>query len=113
MAFDPFTLTGIVGTALMVAAYFATQQGRLTAKDWRYPLANLVGAILMLVSLVSAWNLPVAIIESFWAVISVYGQRPTEAAPKCLAYPGRAETGGALAKVPPGRASSRVASVGR
>ena len=46
MAFDPFTLAGMLGTALMVAAYFATQQGRLTAKDWRYPLANLVGAIL-------------------------------------------------------------------
>jgi len=81
MAFDPFTLTGIVGTALMVAAYFATQQGRLTAKDWRYPLANLVGAILMLVSLVSAWNLPVAIIESFWAVISVYGLITSRSAP--------------------------------
>jgi hypothetical protein len=61
MAFDPFTLAGMVGTALMVAAYFATQQGRLTAKDWRYPLANLVGAILILVSLVSAWNLPVVL----------------------------------------------------
>ena len=73
MAFDPFTLVGIVGTALIVAAYFATQQGWLTAEDWQYPLANLVGAILILVSLITAWNLPVAIIESFWAAISFYG----------------------------------------
>jgi Na+-translocating ferredoxin:NAD+ oxidoreductase RnfD subunit len=73
MALDPFTLIGIVGTALIIVAYFATQQGWLTAEDWQYPLANLLGAILILFSLITAWNLPVAIIESFWAVISAYG----------------------------------------
>ena len=73
MALDPFTLIGIVGTALIIVAYFATQQGWLTAEDWQYLLANLLGAILILFSLITAWNLPVAIIESFWAVISAYG----------------------------------------
>ena len=73
MELDTFTLVGIVGTALIIVAYLATQQGWITAEDWRYQLANLVGAILILLSLVTAWNLPVAIIESFWAVISVYG----------------------------------------
>jgi Na+-translocating ferredoxin:NAD+ oxidoreductase RnfD subunit len=73
MTFDPFTLAGIAGTALIVAAYFANQQGWLMAEDWRYPLANLVGAILILVSLIIAWNLPAAVIESFWAAISIYG----------------------------------------
>jgi hypothetical protein len=73
MALDPFTLVGIVGTALIILAYFATQQRWLTAEDWRYLLANLVGAILILLSLITAWNLPVAIIESFWAAISAYG----------------------------------------
>ena len=73
MAFDPFTFVGIVGTALIIAAYFATQQGWLTAEDWHYQMANLAGALMILASLVTAWNLPVAIIESFWAAISVYG----------------------------------------
>ena len=76
MALDPFTLVGIVGTALItwcIFAFFATQQRWLTAEDWRYSLANLVGAILILLSLITAWNLPVAIIESFWAAISAYG----------------------------------------
>jgi hypothetical protein len=27
----------------------------------------------MLVSLISAWNLPAAIVEGFWALISIYG----------------------------------------
>lgn len=73
MAFDLFTLAGIAGTALFLAAYFANQQGWLASEDWRYPLANLVAAIMILLSLISAWNLPVAIIESFWAAISAYG----------------------------------------
>jgi paired small multidrug resistance pump len=73
MAFDLFTLAGIAGTALFLAAYFANQQGWLMAEDWRYPLANLVAAILILLSLITAWNLPAAVIEGIWAAISVYG----------------------------------------
>ena len=73
MAFDLFTLAGIAGAALFLAAYFANQQGWLMAEDWRYPLANLVAAILILVSLITAWNLPAAVIEVAWAAISLYG----------------------------------------
>jgi len=73
MVLDPFTLAGITGSTLIIVAYFANQQGWLRVEDWRYPLANLVGAILILVSLATAWNLPAAVIETFWAAISVYG----------------------------------------
>ena len=73
MTFEPFTFAGIVGTAIIVAAYFANQQGWLMAEDWRYSFANLVGAILILLSLFTAWNLPAAVMEGFWALISVYG----------------------------------------
>ena len=73
MAFDPFTVAGIAGTVLFLSAYFANQEGWLRGDDWRYPLANLVAAILILLSLVTAWNLPTAIIEVIWATISIYG----------------------------------------
>jgi hypothetical protein len=73
MTFEPFTLAGIAGTVIIVAAYFANQQGWLMAENWRYSFANLVGAILILVSLTTAWNLPAAVMEGFWAAISVYG----------------------------------------
>ena len=73
VVFDPLTLAGIVGTALIVAAYFGNQQGWLKADDWKYPLANLIGAILIMLSLIAAWNLPAAVIESFWTAISIYG----------------------------------------
>jgi hypothetical protein len=73
MALDLLTIAGLAGSALIVVAYFANQQGLLRAENWRYSLANLVGAVLMLVSLISAWNLPAAIVEGFWGLISIYG----------------------------------------
>jgi hypothetical protein len=73
MRFDPFTSAGIIGTALIVVAYFANQQDWLSSRDWRFPAANLAGALLILSSFYSAWNLPAAVIEVFWAAISLYG----------------------------------------
>ena len=70
---EPATIVGFVGVALIVAAYFANQQGWLGSDDWRFPLANLVGSLLILVSLYTAWNFPSAVIEVIWAAISVYG----------------------------------------
>jgi hypothetical protein len=54
-------------------AFFANQQGWLSASDWRYSLVNLAGALLILISLYAEWNLPSAVIEAFWAAISLYG----------------------------------------
>jgi hypothetical protein len=64
---------GLVGSALIVVAYFANLRGALAASDWRYSLTNLSGALLILVSLYAEWNLPSAVIEAFWAAISLYG----------------------------------------
>jgi hypothetical protein len=73
MATDPSTVSGMFGTAIIVVTYFTNQQGWVSSRDWRFPLANLVGALLILTSFYVAWNLPAAIIEIFWAAISVYG----------------------------------------
>ena len=73
MPFDPFTVAGIIGSAVIVSAYFANQQGWLDSRGWRFPLANLVGALLILASFYTAWNLPSVVIELFWTAISVYG----------------------------------------
>lgn len=73
MSFDLYTLSGMAGAILVIAAYLANQAKWLASDDWRFPTANLVGAVLILVSLYSAWNLPAALIEVFWAGISVYG----------------------------------------
>lgn len=68
-----FTLSGIVGVTLAVAAYFATQKDWLKATDWQYPAANLAGACLIGVSLVDHWNLPSALIQLVFGIISLYG----------------------------------------
>jgi hypothetical protein len=73
MGLDAYTVAGFVGAAAVIAAYFANQQGWLPSEDWRFPLANLVGASLILVSLYTAWNFPSAVIEGFWIAISLYG----------------------------------------
>jgi hypothetical protein len=66
-------LIGFAGAAVLVVAYFANQQRWLPSEDWRYPAANLAGAVLILFSLLFTWNFPSVVIEIFWALISVWG----------------------------------------
>ncbi|HXQ52021.1 MAG TPA: hypothetical protein VN802_13080 [Stellaceae bacterium] len=73
MGFDPFAVAGLAGAAIVVVAYGANQRGALASDDLRFPLANLVGALLILSSFATAWNLPGALIELFWIAISLYG----------------------------------------
>ena len=73
MTIAPFDLVGFAGTALIVAAYFSNQQRWLASDDWRFPCLNLVGALLILVSLYFEWNFPSVVIELFWIAISAWG----------------------------------------
>lgn len=66
-------LIGFAGAGLMIVAYFANQQRWLSSEDWRFPAANLAGAVLILFSLLFTWNFPSVVIEVFWALISVWG----------------------------------------
>jgi hypothetical protein len=70
---DGFTIVGFAGAAIIIVAYFANQTGRLASNDRRFPLWNLVGALMILASLVTQWNFPSAVIEAFWIAISAYG----------------------------------------
>lgn len=73
MYYTVMAALGLLGSAFVIVAFFANQQGWLSASDWRYSLVNLVGALLILISLYAEWNLPSAVIEAFWAAISIYG----------------------------------------
>lgn len=68
-----YDLLGVFGSLMIIAAYFATQRGWVEASDWRFPLANLLGAGLILASLMVAWNLAAFVMEMFWIAISIYG----------------------------------------
>ncbi len=64
---------GIVGAALISGLYLLNQMGRLETTDWRFPGGNLVGSLLIFLSLVETFNLPSVLIELFWSAISVFG----------------------------------------
>lgn len=66
-------ILGIVGSGVVILAYFAVARGSISADSRPYYLANLLGAGLIFISLWSAWNLPAAIVEIFWGAISAYG----------------------------------------
>jgi hypothetical protein len=66
-------LLGLAGSIAIALTYFANLQGALRSDGWLYSLLNLVGAAAILVSLYWAWNLPAAVMEGFWALISAYG----------------------------------------
>src|SRR3954467_11331497 len=68
-----YELAGFVGAAVIVVAYLAVQQRWLNALDWRFPAANVLGSLLILVSLWFEWNFPSVVIEIFWALISLVG----------------------------------------
>lgn len=58
MATDPFTISGMLGTATIVVTYFTNQHGWVSSHDWRFPFANLVGALLILSSFYVALEPP-------------------------------------------------------
>ena len=66
-------LIGYAGAGCIAFAYFLNQRGLLSSQDWRFPVANLGGSLLVLVSLAFNPNLPSIVIEVFWTTISVYG----------------------------------------
>jgi hypothetical protein len=68
-----YDVVGFTGSMIIVALYFANQQGWVRAEQWQYSFFNLLGAVLILISLYWAWNFPSVVIEGFWAIISLYG----------------------------------------
>ena len=57
----------------VVVAYLFLQMNKYTIKSLQYQLLNLVGAILLLISLFVHFNLGSFIIEVFWIIITIYG----------------------------------------
>jgi hypothetical protein len=66
-------ILGTLGMIGVVAAYFALEKGYFTRSQLRYYVVNLVGALLLLVSLLINFNLGSFVIELFWVAISLMG----------------------------------------
>jgi hypothetical protein len=65
-------IVGMVGTALIVGAYAYLTFGK-TVRPIAYNLMNLVGALLLALSLLVHWNLASFILELVWIAVALAG----------------------------------------
>ena len=73
MAFAWYDVVGLVGTLMILLAFFLLQAGRLAGNGMSYQLLNLFGAGGVLLSLAGAFNVSVALLEGAWVLVSAYG----------------------------------------
>ena len=73
MNFHLSDLVGFIGVLLIVVAYLLLQLDKLPSASPRYSLLNAAGALLIIVSLIFAFNLSAFIVEAFWFLISLLG----------------------------------------
>ena len=64
---------GLLGTLLVVLAYVLLQLERIHPKSLGYNVINLLGAVLLLISLCFNFNLASFVIELFWIAASLIG----------------------------------------
>jgi hypothetical protein len=64
---------GNIGVLLVLLAYLLLQVEKLSLNSLMYSLLNLVGSLLIMVSLFFNFNLSSFIIEVAWLLISIYG----------------------------------------
>ena len=68
-----YDLVGNFGVFLILLAYGLLQADKISSSSVMYSLLNAVGAALVLVSLMGAFNLAAFVLEAFWVLISVWG----------------------------------------
>ena len=68
-----YDIAGLVGVALILVGYAAATIGSLHPKGAPSLAINFVGASLILLSLMRAFNLSAAIVEGAWALIALVG----------------------------------------
>jgi len=68
-----YDFVGNLGVAAIIISYLAIQLDWMSARGLAYSWINLIGAILILISLLYSFNLSSFIIEIFWIGISLIG----------------------------------------
>lgn len=66
-------LIGYAGVFMVLVAYTLLQARRMDGNGVLYPLINLIGAVLILISLLYKPNMPAIVMEAAWVVVSVVG----------------------------------------
>lgn len=72
MNYDLLDLVGNVGVLMLMVAYLLLQLNRLSS-GLIYSVLNAVGASLIVISLLTNFNLSAFLMEVFWVLISLLG----------------------------------------
>ena len=64
---------GILGVTIILIVYYLLQVERMKSDELVYSVTNLLGALLIVVSLMYTFNLASFVIEIFWIAISLIG----------------------------------------
>ena len=72
IAFDLFDAIGIGGSILFIAAFLYANRAPVIDKIL-FNVLNLVGAIMLLISLYFKFNLAAFVLEVVWAMIAIHG----------------------------------------
>ncbi len=64
---------GLIGVSALLIAYFCLSTGRWLSDSMIYQTYNLIGALLILYSLLFHWNLSAFVVEVAWVIISLIG----------------------------------------
>jgi predicted membrane protein len=70
---DIFQIIGFIGMLFIVYAYFLLQASKVKHNSLKFQIINLIGAILLIISLLVHFNLGSFLIEVFWIIITLYG----------------------------------------
>lgn len=73
ITFHWYTIVGLIGTLLILLAFFLLQAGKLHGNRPVYQVMNAIGAAAIIVSLFYEPNLPSMLLEIAWLAISIYG----------------------------------------
>jgi len=71
--FNSYDVSGLCGVAAYIGAYLGVQLGRMKPESTCYSALNLIGPLLVLVSLTDAFNLASFVAQSFWVAITLFG----------------------------------------
>lgn len=73
MSYTLYDFLGNVGVFFIIISYLLLQLNKIKSSDVRYSLMNLIGASLVIISLIENFNMSALVIEVFWVGISVIG----------------------------------------
>jgi hypothetical protein len=73
LGFQWYDAVGLIGVFIILASYLGLQAGKLAPDKLPYQFANIIGSVLVLVSLYFKPNVSSITIQIAWILISFYG----------------------------------------